>query len=343
MKNLLIALILITASINVSAKEEIKIDLISDEKKPSPTVVNSGEEFSYKLINTAPSGLYETTFFVESVEIPALTIGKVKSGDKVLEVQVPVVPPKACETKLIPIHKNLSDRNMSEEKAKTAINHAYNKLKELDEDDQAACVTLINKIKKLANNNSLQVSNIPKSLPSGKKLTLLTTRYKVENGKKSQPIGEPWKKIITTGSPGNWDTTFGFVFTKDDNEDYYTKDDGAGNYIVTRKEDHSGLSLTPSVFFSWMPDKGTGLTYGFTAGLGIDLTNPAIMVGGNVIFNRNLGISIGLIVNKRKRLDGRYKEGEDAGSDLGDDALTEDVYRKSPFVAITYRFNESPF
>jgi hypothetical protein len=158
---------------------------------------------------------------------------------------------------------------------------------------------------------------------------------------------QTWTVVFSTGARGTWRTMYGFVFTPNRDETYFAKAEG-DKFRVTRQ--HVGdkeYAFIPSVFWSWMPTtwQSWWLVPSLTGGLGFDKSNPAVFLGSSFTYNENVGVVIGYVAQRQKRLNGNY---DPANLPLIDTALTPDqlsreAYRPNLFFGVSFRFGSNPF
>jgi len=132
----------------------------------------------------------------------------------------------------------------------------------------------------------------------------------------------------------------------DENKRFFTMaaEDGQ-TYTITEKEDRRDLEFVPSVFYSWMPWKWRNRNFSgsVTGGLGFDSSNPVVFLGVSGTFNRNVSLLGGVAVRQQTELLGEYSENQVLMQDLSDDSLTEETYKPSWFLGVSFRFGKSPF
>jgi hypothetical protein len=156
-----------------------------------------------------------------------------------------------------------------------------------------------------------------------------------------------WVAKFETGNRGEWRTSYGFSFVIDPwNRPYYSRSTAvADSFIVTREGNARWMDFVPTLFYSWMPHEGLtrNITTGLTMGLGFDSSRPVVLLGGQLLYNQNIGVSIGGAFHSQQILNGRYEEGSIVRESLGADQLHESRYRISPFISISLRSLTNPF
>jgi hypothetical protein len=159
-----------------------------------------------------------------------------------------------------------------------------------------------------------------------------------------------WTTILSTGSRGEWVTSYGASFIQRDDQRFFAvagTGADAGTFIITREraDDKRELTFLPSIFFSWLPANGRGrnVTISPTAGIGATSNTVGFFAGGTVTFNINLGVTVGYVVANHSRLLGKYTEGQKLSENLTDSQFVRNALLPSPFVGVTFRFGSSPF
>ncbi len=154
-----------------------------------------------------------------------------------------------------------------------------------------------------------------------------------------------WKTTYTTGPRGRWLTTYGVGFLPDQDEEFFSESLGDGGFEIRGKEPAGGLDFVPAIFFTWLPRKWENRSWAFSpaGGLGFDVSNPVVFLGGAAMFNQNLSLLAGAVFHKQKRLDGQYQEGQILGEALTPDQLAVEPYHVNFFFAVAFRFGSNPF
>jgi hypothetical protein len=156
-----------------------------------------------------------------------------------------------------------------------------------------------------------------------------------------------WSLTLDAGPRGKWEATYGFVFAPDDDEKYFSAATDDGKFKVTNEQDRGGLAFVPAVFYTWFPASrdNRSLSFGLSAGLGFDTSNPVVLLGGSATFNRNVSLVAGAMVRKVTRLNGQYDPDHlpIVSENLTADQLQTSVFRPTYFVSLSFRFDSAPF
>ncbi|MBK6544754.1 MAG: hypothetical protein IPG12_05730 [Saprospiraceae bacterium] len=153
-----------------------------------------------------------------------------------------------------------------------------------------------------------------------------------------------WNYKYKTPTKGKWITTFGYSAIVDilKKRTYYLE---GTNSIFTIRKDRSPeyIYYTPSVMFTWVGTKYDRYTFSWTAGLGLDFSNPTLFIGGGVRYYENIGLDIGVSLHRKKFLNGSYKEDQELKEFISDEALHKLKYIFNPFLSLSLRLDKNPF
>ena len=154
-----------------------------------------------------------------------------------------------------------------------------------------------------------------------------------------------WKTTYTTGPRGRWLTTYGVGFLPEEDEEFFAESLGNGQFEIRQKEPAGGLDFVPAIFFTWLPRKWENRNWAFSpaGGLGFDVSNPVVFLGGAAMFNQNISLLAGGVFHKQKRLDGQYQVGQTVGEALTPEQLAVEPYHVNFFFAVAFRFGSNPF
>lgn len=155
-----------------------------------------------------------------------------------------------------------------------------------------------------------------------------------------------WRRAYSTGPRGRWSPVYSFTFIgRAINERKYFARQSGSEFIVTRERNRDWADFVPSVFFTWTPaDADLGaLVWGWSGGLGFDMTSPVVMLGGSARYNENIMFGFGVALHRQQVLLGRYNEGDTVSENLTETQLHSPSYRPNPYVSIGFRFGANPF
>ncbi|MBK9222325.1 MAG: hypothetical protein IPO16_09405 [Saprospiraceae bacterium] len=153
-----------------------------------------------------------------------------------------------------------------------------------------------------------------------------------------------WNYKYKTPTKGKWITTFGYSAIVDilKKRTYYLE---GTNSIFTIRKDRSPeyIYYTPSVMFTWVGTKYDRYTLSWTAGLGLDFSNPTLFIGAGVRYYENIGIDLGFALHRKKFLNGSYTEDQELKEFISDEALHKLKYIFNPFLSLSLRLDKNPF
>ena len=166
----------------------------------------------------------------------------------------------------------------------------------------------------------------------------------------SSRAGGRWRVRLDSTGRGIWQTTYGFTFSPNRDQEYFSQQTGDDEFSVRRKtRDERSLTFLPPVFFTWLYSSQAfaNVQHGPTIGLGVTAGTEggrlAALGGWALRFNQNIGVVGGFGFYPHRRLDGQYQEGQVIKENLTADQLNHDSIRMNVFVSLTVRFGASPF
>lgn len=155
-----------------------------------------------------------------------------------------------------------------------------------------------------------------------------------------------WNAIYRAPSSGEWFGHYGFAFVPSEDERFFVKtiDDQPGKFRITEQADNQEFDFVPAVLFSYMPARWSHryTAWSATGGLGFDLSNPVVFLGGSLAFRQNLLLVAGAVWHEEMHLNGRYKDDDVIGENLSEDQLSETTYDIAWFVGVSFRFDTAP-
>lgn len=235
-------------------------------------------------------------------------------------------------------------------------NYATSPEPPIDEKDEAKLMPLVEALKAalkdsecndaalIASADSLLLSTTHTVIGEIKVGTAQKVTIKITRGDKV------WTFIYKGRERGQWVPTYGFGFTSNafEKSTYYTKqiaDTTTFEILKARTPNVADMSYIPAIFYSFFPaqDFDNTLNHSLTAGLGFDLTAPVVFFGYNVLYHHNIGLSFGVAFQQQYKLKDQYSMNEVSPIALDKDQLHDRIYRPNVFVAVNFRFGESPF
>jgi hypothetical protein len=149
---------------------------------------------------------------------------------------------------------------------------------------------------------------------------------------------------VVETKPIEWVTHVGFTFAQNKNNKFYSKERAAAGdapafYEVSQQERRSNLDYGATVLFTYPMKTYKTIQFGPTAGLASDANTIAVVIGGSIIFNQNIVITLGLESKQFDDLNGMYKEGQNIGDKAIDSSsLNEKQFKVAPMISIGYKF-----
>lgn len=164
----------------------------------------------------------------------------------------------------------------------------------------------------------------------------------------SNGLGASWQVGLNSAGRGVWQTTYGFAFNPNHDEEFFSEATGDKEYTIRRKDrDKHSITFLPSVFFNWLSSSQafSNIQHGPTLGIGLTTGGGRLggLLGYSVRFNQNIGLTAGVGVYPHRRLDAKYGEGQVLKEALDADKLNKDSVRGNIFIALTLRLGASPF
>lgn len=174
----------------------------------------------------------------------------------------------------------------------------------------------------------------------GQRMTVVVRRA-------TAPADRAWTIVFVTPPRGMWRISFGFAFAIMVNADkeYVARRDTGYAYSIQRQADPSPISAIPMCMIHWFAnvDQWKDWSWSVAAGMGLDVSSPAVMLGGSLTYNQNISMAAGVVAMKLKRLNSKYAEGARLTEDPGEEQLHRPVYGVNPFVSLSFRFTEMLF
>jgi hypothetical protein len=313
-----LALLLLTAWVPRLAAREVVIDLAaqnpgSTERRP----VEPGEELVIAITNRVPTKTYDVTIERKIVTIPVLSL---PSGAPAAE---------------------------------TCDNLVGNFVLELQQKkDEVAVGGLVSEYRKKVSPCPANIQQQLDQAIRAQTVKVVPDTYKLELGEelvvtvtRKDESKSTWITEFSTGSRGEWRTSYGFNFIPNKDETYFSKEKGAGEFQITRDRERKKFDFSPSVFFTWLSrqQQQKDWAIGPVAGMGFDSSNPVIFGGISFSYNQNVQLNLGAVVHQQKRLNGRFQQDQIVKENLGSDQLQLSTYQINWFFGLSFRLDKSPF
>ncbi len=354
--HLLLTRLILTCTVILQAEtpQIRKIDLATLQPGAlKQEAVEAGKSYQFLIYHRVPGRKYQVDTKVQTIDIPSL---EMPAPVKLLDTKSHF--PESNE--IINAQKELrlalvkAASICSEEKVEAYIGQLSTSLKAAttvaagggDTDSfkflRSDCTAFLNEL------NSPQVVDLTTPLKLGQEYVVTITGEPKETcGKENKPDAKRvWTVVYSTGDRGTWDTLYGFSFSPNKDESFFSKslDTTPATFAVTRKDAHPGYAFVPALFFTWYPKSGDGTncTWGPTAGIGFDLKSPNAFFGMQWTFNRNFALVAGGVVRPEKRLNGKYKVGDIVKDNLSEDQLSETTFTTRFFFSLAFRFSKKP-
>lgn len=155
---------------------------------------------------------------------------------------------------------------------------------------------------------------------------------------------DPVEKVykIKTQTDWRWTTTFGANAIFYTNRNQFISQTDNGLQKVAEIQSNKIIELMPTVMFNFMDYQNT-ISYGFTAGLGINFEEIAVFAGLSLGIGQNIILTGGVGVHKQTLPNANYFVGQAIDSSVTNDNLNESQYRINPFIGISFRLDKNPF
>ncbi|MBZ0113673.1 MAG: hypothetical protein K8J08_14505 [Thermoanaerobaculia bacterium] len=145
-----------------------------------------------------------------------------------------------------------------------------------------------------------------------------------------------WKHTLKTPC-GEWRTGYGFTFVPNRDKNYFSeKADDA--FVIARTSDREELDYLPSIFFHWADPERSYWAPSWTAGLGSDLEEVALLIGLRWDIHENVGATIGLAIHERSDLVGKYEVGDSIAEALDPEQLVSESFVPNIYLGVAFRF-----
>lgn len=163
----------------------------------------------------------------------------------------------------------------------------------------------------------------------------------------SDGAGDPteWTVSLTVERPWAWTASYGFMFLPNEDERFFQapNPDGEG-FLLREKDDNLDFDFAAAVMYTCHKRKPDTWwkSFGFTGGLGFDLSDPIVFAGVTWPAATNIGIHAGVVMHKQQRLRGEYDRDSVTTDQLSEDQLHEGTYEPNWYVGLSFRFDKAP-
>jgi hypothetical protein len=326
------------------ATRVIVIDLATQDEGSElvqPLSIETEENVSVLIKNrlTFPDHRYNVEIKLENLTIPPLPISSLGGFGEVLKVKVqpPTItrPDSECNDRCLAILEEI--KKASSEKLLPSLKNKFSA--ELGDKCKGKSDVIAFYVSVAESLTSYEpVDNI--TVKRGQEMTVVITRSSGDKELK-------WTNIYRTGPRGHWIFSYGFSFPYLANEerDYFTKADSDTSYTITKKNAVGKVKYIPAVYIHWFPtrDELKDWSCSVVGGIGFDLENPVVFIGGSVTYNQNLSFMLGGMLHQVNDLDGRYHENEKVKENLESAQLLVQKWVLNPCFTISFRFDNDPF
>jgi hypothetical protein len=295
------------------------------------TITIAPNAFSVVVLHRLPGRTYTVTALTETIPIPVLTL---PTGVKIPIAAAGDIPCMDLEAKI---------KALGEPKDEQDVARLADGIGSLLQSTQCSGPSRDNAAALLATYSAaMPVGTF--TVSRGQQLRIVVQRLKEAD----KTVEKTWTTILSTGSRGQWLTTYGVTFVPLRDELFFAKAGATqGQYVITaqRADAQSGIKFLPSVLFSWLPATTRFADWAFSPTAGFGATSDAFsaLVGYTATYNSNLGFSAGVAVAQQRRLLGQYSENQIVTENLTEDQLHHRVLKPAFFVSLTFRFGENPF
>ena len=150
-----------------------------------------------------------------------------------------------------------------------------------------------------------------------------------------------WTTTYSTAPTGEWQIGFGFAFpyVVGALEHYSVRRDAEGAYRVRASKSDDRISLVPAVYFSWIErdDRFEPWSLSLSGGVGFDMQNPVVLVGGALSFHQNITLLAGVAAHRVPGLDPEFAVGDILDERFASEDLVASRYAVDPFIGVGFR------
>ncbi len=180
------------------------------------------------------------------------------------------------------------------------------------------------------------------NLTKGQEINIVIKKFKKGEEK---PIHE-WERKFLTDKRGKWITTFGVGSAYTPNtwkRTYRTVKTSDSTYVLEADGRRNHLSYYPTVQFTYINELGNDWEIAPSGGISINSEQISAYGGISVVWAENMVLTMGAIFHKVHKLDNRFKEMDVFVEQKTFDDLHDEMFNISPFLSLSFRFNNNPF
>lgn len=335
----ILSFFLFFCSFILSAQQNIVIDLSQNPNQVKTQNISPNQILNISIVNKLPNGVYEVSV-EKKYQLPEVLFLKKDTAEiksKGEDVQMCAVFLKKLDT-FLAIEKE-SEIPLAKKKLSDDLKSLKDRLTKKDTTDEGCIYYHVMKAEEIIARTEEKL--LKQKLGKGQSIEVTIKR------KKEDEKYDIWKNVYVTSQKGKWLTTYGFTYisqTFKESEPFFSKAVDT-TFAVTPLNKRSGLSFVPSIFFTWFPykDLGKDFSHSLTGGVGYDLEAPTAFLGYSLLYNQNIGISLGLSAHQQDFLNGKYEEGDIVKENLDGNQLNEKLYSLNPYISVSFRFGSAPF
>lgn len=154
-----------------------------------------------------------------------------------------------------------------------------------------------------------------------------------------------WTRRYAGTPDGRWQSmyTFAAAHAVGPVRDYYAAPTATA-FAISERPTRRRTRFVPAIQYTYVPARTrSGWGHGATAGIGVDLTDPSAFFGWTFVKRENIAVTLAGLLHGYPRLRSQYDVGQEIGSTLDEDQLTERGFRVSPMIGVSFRLGSTPF
>lgn len=259
-------------------------------RKVTDTLRVPADRYQVRIVNRLPRFEYQVKVSEELIRVPAFELDVFHAG---VDEQCPDLKAAVSAFETATKESDVPELLEALRKAEASSQNATT-----GEDADEGCQLLAGQAKELRDSTTRVFPDVY-PLRGGRYVTVTVTRRELD-----QPT-EQWTRVFSTGSRGEWRVTYGYAFPVvsglrsggvfGDAQTYHTEEvgeDSARVHVIRPDNRRNWFDPMTTVFFSWMPASEAALQWNpITAGLGVDLKEPTVLLGTGFTYNSNLQLA----------------------------------------------------